>query len=637
MRFLKEAKENYKIWEIGLIILALAIIFTSSYLIYSFNFEKTEKIDTNYLAKIVRLYGNVKYKSTTQSYYELAKLDNLISSGGEIFTELNSEAIVKVLNNNVVIELRPLSLIKILEEKDEQVVELIDGVVNFEVSKGKEVWIKSNNEKLKLKAEKDNLVTAAYLSDGKIVVTSDELNQKKNADFEILTPIAGEKVEADENIKIKLNQSGNYKVQLSKEPNFKTILASAEIDGSELNWSLPIEEGLFYLRVFQGNSSRIVPLYVESKFKMSGVRPKDGETISLFPGGKFVISWNPAGAESYRITIKDSFDHEETLYTTRNEIEVANVKGEFLEILISPEVEPNKYSNIKRIIKLGLNFTGAILLKQDQLQNVYLENTKAKTISWEGKDSELYRVRIIDTDKDLEVGVKNISTNSLELPKLNIGSYKLEISSINYPTMRKAVYTFDIKTPIVTWDLNLSSKIETENPNEKIKLIFSFNTKDDLNPFTEMKYYSDDGVNMVEKKTPLDESYTVDALGFGKYCIVIKPEVYSKNITASEENCFILKRKSKFSDLDQIKQEQVKKAKGKRAIFLVELPKIKKAVRYIVETYKEKGQEKLLFDSNTNIVEVEIKNLEQVFMRYKVLDKDSNESNFSPMSKINLK
>lgn len=60
-------------------------------------------------------------------------------------------------------------------------------------------------------------------------------------------------------------------------------------------------------------------------------------------------------------------------------------------------------------------------------------------------------------------------------------------------------------------------------------------------------------------------------------------------------------------------------------------------MKYVVETYKEKGQEKIQLDSNTNIVEIELKNVNDVYMRYKVIDKDNNESNFSPMAKINLK
>jgi hypothetical protein len=142
---------------------------------------------------------------------------------------------------------------------------------------------------------------------------------------------------------------------------------------------------------------------------------------------------------------------------------------------------------------------------------------------------------------------------------------------------------------------------------------------------------------MIEKKIPLKDNDFIDAVGFGKYCLTIKPEVYSKNITSSEELCFTLKKKSKFSDLDPLKQDYVKRVKNKRGVYNVEIPRVKKAVKYVVETYKEKGQEKIQFDSNTNIVEIELKNVNDVYMRYKVIDKDNNESNFSPMAKINLK
>jgi len=639
MRFLKDARENFKKWEIGLFAIVGVIVLIAFYLILTFNFVTNEHVEENYLAKIVRLYGDVKYKEFSQSYFNPARLDFLINQNGEVYTENNSEAIIKLLESNGVVELRPQSLIKLIKLKKEMptVVELIDGVINLEIVKGKEIWIKSNDQIIKLKAEKEDLVTTAYLSMGKIVLSHEINDIKKGDEVEVLSPVAGEKTEADEGIKIKLTASAKYQMQISKDPGFKNIIATAEFEGNEMNWNLPIEEGLFYLKIIQAKNTKIYPIYIESKYKLTGIRPKDGETISIFPGGKFLLSWNPAGAESYRVTIKDSFDHEEALFTTRNEIEINNIKGEMLEISIAPELEPNKYSNIKKIIRLGLNFTGSIILKQDSLQNVYLENTKDKIISWESRENELYRVRIIDLDKDIEVGSKNTTTNNIELPKLNIGSYKLEISSVNYPTMRKAIHTFDIKTPIVTWGEDAASKKESENPNEKIKLNYSFNTKDDLGAVVELKYFSDDGVTMIEKKIPLKDNEYIEAVGFGKYCVVIKPEVYSKNITASEELCFLLKKKSKFADLDPLKQEMIKRVKNKRGSYTIEIPKIKKAVRYIVETYKEKGQEKIQFESNSNLVEIELSNTADVYMRYKVLDKEKNESNFSPMTKINLK
>lgn len=639
MRFLKDARENFKKREFGLFAIVMGIVLVAFYSLILTNFESKRTIEDNYLAKIVRLYGDVKYKELAQSYYDQAKLDNLISEGGEVYTEGNSEAIIKLLENGSIVELRPQSLIKIKKENKSsiQIIELFDGVVNLEVAKGKEVWLKSNDQIVKVKAEKEDVITTAYLSKGEITLSNEINGLKKVEEIDVVSPVAGEKIEADEGIKIKTGIAGKYQVQISKDPGFKIILATADFDGNEMLWNLPIEEGLFYLKINLGKSVKVFPVYIESKYKLTGIRPKDGETISIFPGGKFNLSWNPAGAESYRITIKDSFEHEETMFTTRNEIEITNAKGEMLEILIAPELEPNKYSNIKKIIRLGLNFTGSILLKQDSLQNVYLENSKDKTISWEGRDNELYRVRIIDQEKEQEVGLKNTTTNSIELPKLGIGSYKLEIASVNYPTMRKAIHTFDIKTPIVTWSEDAGTKKESENPNEKIKLNYSLNTKDNLTPICEFKYFSDDGVTMIEKKTPLKDSDTIEAIGFGKYCLIIKPEVYSKNITASEELCFVLKKKSKFADLDALKQDYLRRVKNKRGVFNVEIPKIKKAVRYIVETYKEKGQEKVQFDSNTNVVEIELKNINEVYMRYKVIDKDNNESNFSPMAKIQLK
>lgn len=639
MRFLKDARENFKKWEIGLFAMVSTIILVGLYLIFTFNFETNNHKNENYLAKIVRLYGDVKYKEFSQSYFNQARLDYLINQNGEVYTENNSEVIIKLLESNSIVELRPQSLIKLLKLKNgaPTIIELIDGVINLEVLKGKEVWIKSNEQILKLRSDKEDIITTAYLSMGKIVLSRDINDIRKSDELDVVSPAAGEKTEADEGIKIKMNVAAKYEMQISKDPGFKNIIATAEFEGSDMNWNLPIEEGLFYLKIIQAKNSKIYPIYIESKYKLTGIRPKDGETISIYPGGKFMLSWNPAGAESYRVTIKDSFDHEEALYTTRNEIEINNIKGEMLEISIAPELEPNKYSNIKKVLRLGLNFTGSIVLKQDSLQNVYLENTKDKVISWESRENELYRIRIIDLDKNIEVGIKNTTTNSIELPKLNIGSYKLEISSVNYPTMRKAIHTFDIKTPIVTWGEDAATKKESENPNEKIKLNYSFNTKDDLGAISELKYYSDDGVTMIEKKIPLKNNDYIEAVGFGKYCVTIKPEIYSKNITASEELCFLLKKKSKFADLDPLRQEMVKRVKSKRGTYTIEIPKVKKAVRYVVETYKEKGQEKVQFDSNTNTVEIELSNTLDVYMRYKVFDKDKNESNFSPMTKINLK
>lgn len=578
MRFLKDARESIKKWEFALFALVGAIILFALYSVYQIQIAPNFQAPVKYLAKIVRLYGEVKYKEQSQSYFDPAKLDGVISEMGEIYTEGNSEAIIKILDSSSVVELRPQSLIKILKQADGLPVsiELIDGVINLEISKGKELWLQSNEQLLKIKAEKEDVVTTAYLSQGQIVLSNDVAGIKRNDDIDVLSPVAGEKVEADEGIKIRLNLSAKYLLQLSKEPSFKAVIASAEFDGAEMTWNLPIEEGLFYLKIISGKTTKVFPLYLESKYKLTGIRPKDGETISIFPGGKFSLSWNPAGAESYKVSIKDSFEHEETFFTSKNELEVTNIKGELLEITISPELEPNKYSNIKKIIRLGLNFTGSILLKQDSLQNVYLENTKDKIISWEGRENELYRVKILDIDKEQEVGIKNTTTNNIELPKLGIGAYRIEISSINYPTMRKAIHTFDIKTPIVSWTQDASTKKESENPNEKIKLDYSFNTENRFNPLCELKYFSDDGVTMIEKKIPLKDNDYIDAVGFGKYCLTIKPEVYSKNITSSEELCFTLKKKSKFSDLDPLKQDYVKRVKNKRGVYNVEIPRVKK-------------------------------------------------------------
>jgi hypothetical protein len=336
------------------------------------------------------------------------------------------------------------------------------------------------------------------------------------------------------------------------------------------------------------------------------------------------------------VIVRDNNGLEKNYISNRNELEINNIKGASIQWGVATEVSKDTYSNIINFNQVDLFFMGSIDFIRMPNRNTYKVSSPDINIEWKSQLGEKFQVKIVDLRNNTIVSSSILINGKISIPTNNIGHFKLEISSLDYPTLKKAEYTYYISVPMLVWSPNNQLEIHSPLKTYIFELKYTKNLNLGLNLDLQMRFRPLRG-DLVEHISQWDGSSRVQLNGFGKYCFTVRAANQESEFTDSDEYCvnFIESRafkelpKAKDSFLKLVKIDGIKKYK---AIF----PNIKNAVKYYFEVYSDLETKSLVFSSYSPSEELlwETNRSGIYYIKYKVFDNNNSSSDFSPLSKI---
>lgn len=616
------------------------------------------------IARFESFTNNVRHKeSGSVSFYEVHQKEELENSD-EIFTGEGSIAHVRFLNSKTILKIPSSSLIKIEEGENGESIEVKDGVVDIVVGKNQAINLQSNGVTHQISSsQKDSVIKAYYGmgelhlftqdsgvkikdANGESELTSnqDEIAGAKKSNgptsFLLLSPIPGEKLGSAGGIIIKTNLTSKYNVSLSKHVNFSSPVFTAKFTGTSLNWDIALEEGDYFLKIEDKANKKIIPVTLVSKYKIDGFKPNDGELIEITPPEKIVLQWNPVPAKSYKVVVRENHGEGKPYYVNTNKLELSNLKASQIDWMVFPEVSENKYSNIKKSNSLRVKYNGKIELVGVAGKSNYKINDTKFTLSWKAQAGNQFLVKAFDINSNSDLFTKQVSDKNISIPITSIGSYKIEVSSLDYPNFQKAEYTYDVNSPILSWDTKLLKEVKSTEEDEEILL--SYKESLDLSSIAHihMKYAPSPPGKLVDSniKFVRKNRFTkIKLLGFGQYCLKAELNSPVKYYFNSDVHCFKLIQLPVFPIVPKAKDSIMAFTKKNGIVsYKVQVPKLEKAAKYQLEIYLDKLGKKLIYSTSTNEPEfLWTTNRSGIYyLKYKVYDKKNRGSDYSPLSKL---
>lgn len=592
------------------------------------------KRDNKIVAEIVSFKNNVKFKDgQSLSFYEVSSSEKL-QNHDVIYTGNNSAATVKFLNSNTQLKIPASSLVEIVIENDELVIEVREGGVEVLLGKNEKLNLRSKDGLKTFQAGDKGAQLKAYIQANGIDVYSKDFKSK--VPFEVLSPYPDEQVSETKNLNIETNKSSQYKVQIAKTANFKNDVLNSEFTGTKLSLPIEIEDGTYYLKISEKYFEKIIRFQVITENGIEIISPKEDEAISLSPGDKVKLSWVSTNAKSYQVKIKNDLKETETFKVDKNEIEIGNLIGNELEWIVAPEVAEGKYSRFSKRVKNSLHFIGSVVLTKDKLRDIYSDRDKKIEFDWINSPKGKYVVNLRSGKNEEIILTKNSSQKSIAIPMPTKGQYKLEVASLDYPGLARASHTFDVRKPVLLWDKKMPKEIKSSEQDEVVPLKYLLNadkTKIDLN--ISFKGKKDKSFN--EKKLALNNLENVALFGFGEYCFTAETKLADDYMTNSEPHCLKLVEIPVFTSIPKPKDIILELAKVDGAnVYKINIPKVEKAERYYVEIYKNFNGYKRIYSGEENSPTFLWKSNRSgiYYLRYKVYDNKGRESKFSKYSKL---
>ena len=616
------------------VLLALLLALLSFLIWMNLNPSKLS-YDKKIIAILEEQKENVKHKeSGSVSFYETKKGESL-QNQDEIFTAENSSAVVKFVKSKTKLIIPAMSLVKIEEINNEQIIEVKQGVVDLQMEKGKEIKLRVNGEDHILKSNKDGSLVKAYLSNGKLELVSNDKELKINGEirknkFEILDPLPGEKKEVFDSLKIKLSEKDKYQVSLSQSANFEGKVIQMNVSSSEVVISDPLTEGEYFLKVKNGAIEKTIPFQIVSKYKIDGMSPAEGDLVSLNPGEKTKLTWNPKPVKRYKVTVKDEKGNEKKYLTTVNELTVDNLKGSSFEWSVVPEVVSGKYPVVQSKAQAGLKFTGKIEL-QSSLKRKYKTTEEQILLNVKSSAPTKYEIKLTNLQTGDLVFEKTQDNSELKIPLYKKGKFSLEIKSADFPSFQGINETIEISEPVGIWSKVNIKEVKAKDENEEVSLGLNFANVDHKN--LKILYLA----NGKEKQVELKETIKLKLDQFGEHCFQVTTISPIPEYVDSDVHCVKYIQLPPFPPLPKAQDIIMNFVKHKGVdSYKITVPAIEGALKYRFEVYKDQKANSVVYtvDANEPTVFWASNRSGIYYLRYKVIDRKNRESNYSPVSKL---
>jgi hypothetical protein len=612
------------------------------------------------IAMIENFSNDVRFKEADSiTFLEILKNEK-IQSQDEIFTGANSRATVYFLKSKTKLQLPSSSLIAIEDGEHGETIEIKEGLVDIILQKDHPINIKVNGiehqiipslKKSSVKAyyyagelhlftkEKDIKIKTAgkeYKLEGNREAVVQPNNVKIDTSFILISPTPGQIINEEEGLEIKTNLKEKYQINISKNIDFKNLIATQYFENKNFKLNFSPDEGEYFFKIDNGKNNKIVPISFVSKFKINGCIPKNGETIKINPNDAIDLKWEKLPVSSYRLMIKEA-DQPEKIFTTKeNFFHLSNISSSEFVWTISSEVSVGEYSRYVTSSKVSVEFTGQIDLIKPPQKTKYTINDEQVNLTWTNLPKNNFLVSIINSDDNKILSSNKVMQNSFAFSHVGYGNLRVEVSSIDYPSIKKADFHYQVVAPVLEWNLEQTKMFKSEKDDEEIELQYKSFLSEEKNINLNVKYTSNNG-NEIEKKIKLEKNNKIKLNGFGKYCFQAQQDEQEKYLIASDEYCLDYIYSPVFGPLP--KAPDLKLVLSKRAghdSFKISVPKIKNAEIYYFEIFQDPEGRKRVHSAEAKLAEFywSTDNSGIYYIRYKVADSKKRESEFSPISKF---
>jgi len=606
--------------------------------------------------------NKVRHKlSGSVSFFDISPMEKLENSD-EIYTGEESSAVIRFSKSKTILKIPSSSLVRIEEGTDGDIIEVKDGLIDIVLSKNEKVNLVSQGVKHQIAASEKKSVIKAYQSSGELHLftndtgvkiknnqseselishqdaTLDEKTIKSPSVFKLISPTPGEAIENTDGIKISTDLKSNYRITLSPNTEFTKSNKATNFTGTNYKWEPTVDEGNFYLKIEDTDSkeSKIIPISLYSKFKIDGFTPVDGDQLIVSPTEKIQLRWNPIAVNSYKVFVRSSAGKEFTYITKSNQIQIDPLKGSGFDWLVQAETADGKYSNINKLNHVGLKFKGQVELIGQVEKRRYKTTEDKINIAWNAESSEKFMLKVINSKSNTEYLSKEIQGGSADIPIRASGTFNAEVSSLDYPGMKKAELEYDVESPLLTWDEELKNGVKSTEENDEIELRYKSYFSPKMKLLLLVKYFSsDDSHSDKEIKFPTDNKFKFD--GFGKYCFKAHLKSPVDYFIDSDEICLTLTQLPVFPSIPKAADTILSSEKQEGfEVFKIKVPAINKAAEYEVEIYQDKEMSNSVFATKSNKPEINWRTDRSgiFYLRYRVYDKRKRVSAFSPTSRV---
>jgi hypothetical protein len=439
-----------------------------------------------------------------------------------------------------------------------------------------------------------------------------------------------------EGINISTNIKAKYKITIARNANFSHPLYTQEFENANSKLETKLDEGDYFLKVEDGKASKIVPITFSSKNKIIDNMPEDGELLKLKPGEGLDLKWGARPVKSYKVYVRDTNGKESVYITHTNSLHLDHVAGASLQWKVIPEIMSGKYSGISNSIKNTLEFQGKLDFSKLPAKTKFNTHDEKIFLEWNSRPQEQFLIKLINLKSMNTIFEKRLASNKIWVPVEVNGNNRIEVSSLDYPGVEKAEFSFEVNTPILAWDANMISEIKSPESDEEVNLKYKENIALNKNSTLHLNYKSVAGYTS-EKEIKFGSKENIRLNGFGQYCFYVTLNNPVDFYTNSKEFCMKLIQIPVFGPLPKAEDTiLVAINRGTLDTFKISVPKIAKATKYIFEIYGDKEGKKLVLSKEEVVPEMYwiTKKSGVYFLRYKVLDSKKRESEFSPFSKF---
>lgn len=599
------------------------------------------------------------------SFNEISKGEKLFN-GDTIVTGDKSRAQIIFLKSKNVLNIPQKGLVKIEEGESGENIEIQKGLAEFIIQKDQKLNIIQGGETLVLTSNSSTKGTGKlFYNNNKLIVKVDSgqvsindskgvvQNIKKDETVSIspekvvtkiitamlISPVDNQKIDIWEGINFVWGYSGSIEVALSKDREFKQSVMKVTAQNSPFNWNPSLEVGRYYLKIKAANpkarEEEVLILNMESSKIIGNYVPENGTTVSLNRGESLRFSWSQLPVDKYRIDFEDSKGQKSNFITSKPEYVLTEVKDTKLTWRVSPLIKSGNFLESADIKTVNITYVGENkIIKPTPGQNFLFGKDKIQ-FAWTSLPKEKLHIKIIGSESKVLLD-KDVQTNQLEFAAKNPGSYILELSSNDYPSIPPATANFTVQSTAAEWVSKETVMLSSIDPEEK-KVEMKFNTKANLSEL-ELVIYSDEALkNKIRSGRVLSNTITYPVKEFGTYCLVIQAVEKNSPWLPGSSKCINYSSKRAFEMVATPKNLVMKFVElNGVASYSFEVPSVPRADGYEVQVFKDQLGKTMVYTekAKTNIFKWPSKKAGIYFYRYRAFDSKQRVSEYSNAAKL---
>ena len=648
------------------VVLLVSLLLSIASLIALFKLQiKDDDQSRKMLATLVDQKKFVSRKfDNSLSFIEINKGEKLFN-GDQVFTGDDSTAKVVFQKSGNVINIPPKGLVKIVEGANGETVDIQKGLAEFIIQKGQIMNITQGNESFTLKNDDNEEGSGRiFFKDNKLVLEVDagrinlidssgavqEFKKSESAPVEdevvekisgvgLIHPVSEQEIDIWQSLDLEWSNKAGIDAVLYRDSEYKEVVSSTTAETSPYNWSLPLEEGRYYLMVkvagTEDKEATSIALNMISKNKITSFTPANNASVNIKRSDSLKLSWNEVPASAYRVTIKNQDNEKISFMTDKPEYEVQGIKGSSLDWSVAPQLASGVFLSDSETNHVSLIFESENTIISPKENQQFLLGKDKIIMSWTVIKNERSNVKITNISTNKVILEKDLIDGKMIFKPESPGAYSFAISSKNYPSATPNEVKFSVVSKIADWELNDPVEISSVDSEEK-KIELKFIPLNKNLAEYELNVYNDSVLQdkiLTSKVTSSKIIYTIK--DFGTFCFILRPLSKVSAWLPSSNQCIIYSQKAPFDIIAATKNIVLKYTKVNGiGSYLITLPVVDRANFYEIQVFN--NSKKVIFSdrSKSNVIVWPSNKAGAFYYKYRVIDSKKRVSDYSGVSKL---